>query len=130
MYDNNLCEQATESTVGGWIYARFHQRFLRRLDALNAATAPEDMNLPGFDFQALRGHCRARYTVHVNGPWCINFGFRDGDAYALDFEQYHWEVSMRRNPGRRPTHPGKLLREDMIQATGKSKYEIARMLGI
>ncbi|MDE2791442.1 MAG: hypothetical protein OXI81_13610 [Paracoccaceae bacterium] len=68
MYDNNLCEQATESTVGGWIYARFHQRFLRRLDALNAATAPEDMNLPGFDFQALRGHCRARYTVHVNGP--------------------------------------------------------------
>lgn len=37
---------------------------------------------------------------------------------------------MRRNPGRRPTHPGKLLREDMIQATGKSKYEIARMLGI
>lgn len=28
------------------------------------------------------------------------------------------------------THPGKLLREDVIPATGKSKAEIARMLGI
>ena len=29
-----------------------------------------------------------------------------------------------------PTHSGELLREDQIPATGKSKSEIARMLGI
>ncbi|TVR48055.1 MAG: plasmid maintenance system killer, partial [Rhodobacteraceae bacterium] len=34
------------------IDARFHARILRRLDALDAATAPEDMNLPGFDYHA------------------------------------------------------------------------------
>ena len=71
------------------IDARFHKRILRRLDALDAATVPEDMNLHGFNFHALKGRSRTRYTVHMNGPWCITFGFRDGDAYALDFEQCH-----------------------------------------
>jgi addiction module HigA family antidote len=37
---------------------------------------------------------------------------------------------MIRNPDRCPTHPGELLREDVIPAIGKSKSEIARMLGI
>jgi len=37
---------------------------------------------------------------------------------------------MSRNPDRCPTHPGELLREDVIPATEKSKAEIARMLGI
>ena len=37
---------------------------------------------------------------------------------------------MSRNPNRCPTHPGELLREDVIPATGKSKSEIARMLGV
>ncbi|WFE73301.1 HigA family addiction module antitoxin [Roseinatronobacter sp. S2] len=37
---------------------------------------------------------------------------------------------MHRNRNVCPTHPGELLREDVIHATGKSKAEIARMLGI
>ena len=68
---------------------RMHSRILRRLDVLDAATVQEDMNLPCFDFHALRGHTPTRYTVHVNGPWCITFEFRDGDAHVLDFDQYH-----------------------------------------
>ena len=35
-----------------------------------------------------------------------------------------------RNPDWCPSHPGELLREDVIPATGKSKTEIARLLGI
>ena len=35
-----------------------------------------------------------------------------------------------RNPDRRPTHPGELLREDVLPAVGRSKSEIARLLGI
>jgi proteic killer suppression protein len=46
------------------------------------------MNVPGFDYHALRGK-PLRYTVHVNGPWCITFEFADGDALRVDFEQYH-----------------------------------------
>ena len=37
---------------------------------------------------------------------------------------------MPRNPDRSPTHPGALLREDVIPATGVAKAEIARLLGI
>lgn len=36
----------------------------------------------------------------------------------------------RRNRDRCPTHPGALLREDVIPATGRTRTEIARLLGI
>ena len=66
-----------------------HGRLLRRLDRLNVVAIPQEMNLPGFDFHALKGHKPPRYTVHVNGPWCITFAFANGDAEDVDFEQYH-----------------------------------------
>jgi toxin HigB-1 len=68
---------------------KLHRRILVPLDRLNASERPENMNLPGFDFHALKGFKPTRYTVHVNGPWCITFEFEDGDAIRVDFEQYH-----------------------------------------
>lgn len=40
------------------------------------------------------------------------------------------EYTAVRNPKRCPTHPGQLLREDVIPATGRTKTEIASLLGI
>ncbi|HEX9905860.1 MAG TPA: HigA family addiction module antitoxin [Propylenella sp.] len=40
------------------------------------------------------------------------------------------EYVAERNPKRCPTHPGRLLREDVIPATGRSKTEIASLLGV
>jgi len=71
------------------IDARMHGRILRRLDRLAASARPEEMNLPGFDFHPLKGFSPTRYTVHVNGPWCITFEFDASDAARVDFEQYH-----------------------------------------
>jgi len=71
------------------IDAKLHKRLLARLDALDAAERPDDMNIPGFDFHALRGLDPTRYTVHVNGPWCVTFEFDGKDAVQIDFEQYH-----------------------------------------
>lgn len=65
------------------------KRALLVLDALNVATSPEDLNLPGFDFHRLRGNRPPRYSVHVNGPWCVTFEVGDGDIYRVDLEQYH-----------------------------------------
>ncbi len=59
-----------------------------RLEALHAARRPRDMNLPGFDFHRLHGK-PVRYTVHVNGPWCVTFGWEGEDAIQVDLEQYH-----------------------------------------
>ena len=63
-------------------------RTLRRLDALEQAATLRDLNVPGFDFHPLRGKPR-RYSLHVNGPWCVTFEWRDGDAWQVDLEQYH-----------------------------------------
>ena len=71
------------------IDGKLRKRILIRLDRLNAASAAAQMNLPGFDFHALKGFIPTRYSVHVNGPWCITFEFDAGDALRLDFEQYH-----------------------------------------
>ncbi|PIO46323.1 type II toxin-antitoxin system RelE/ParE family toxin [Phyllobacterium zundukense] len=70
------------------IDARMHKRILVRLDRLDSVPMVEKMNLPGFDFHALKGFDPTRYTVH-DGPWCITFTFEGGHAYAVDFEQYH-----------------------------------------
>ena len=71
------------------IDVKLHKRILTRLDRLDASERPDDMNLPGFDFHALNGFHPTRYTVHVNGPWCITFEFEGKDAARVDLEQYH-----------------------------------------
>jgi len=71
------------------IDARMDKRILVRLDRLDVAERPQDMDLPGFDFHSLKGFNPVRYTVHVNGPWCITFEFDGNDAASVDFEQYH-----------------------------------------
>lgn len=83
-----LAELWSKGRTAG-IDAKLHKRILIRLDRLDAATGPEQMRLPGFDFHALKGLVPTRYTVHVNGPWCITFEFDSEDAVRVDFEQYH-----------------------------------------
>ena len=63
-------------------------RALRRLDALDRSVALTDLSVPGFDFHRLRGQ-PTRYSLHVNGPWCITFEWIDGEAWRVNLEQYH-----------------------------------------
>jgi proteic killer suppression protein len=30
-----------------------------------------------------------RYSIHVNGPWCITFEWEGSEALRVDLEQYH-----------------------------------------
>lgn len=63
-------------------------RCLERLDALDQARTLQDVSRPGFSFHSLQGLPK-RYTLHVNGPWCITFEWEDPDALRVDLEQYH-----------------------------------------
>lgn len=63
-------------------------RALRRLDALEEAQRLEALNIPGFNFHPLRGK-PTRYSLHVNGPWCITFEWDEGEALRVNLEQYH-----------------------------------------
>jgi len=63
-------------------------RCLRLLDVLNAAAAPDDMNLPGFHFHKLQGKPK-RFSVRVTGNWRLTFGWNDGEALDVNLEDYH-----------------------------------------
>ncbi len=71
------------------IDAKLHKRILVRLDRLNAVSSVNELDHPGFNFHALRGFNPKRYTIHINGPWCVTFIFTREDALSVDFEQYH-----------------------------------------
>ncbi|MBI3249524.1 MAG: type II toxin-antitoxin system RelE/ParE family toxin [Deltaproteobacteria bacterium] len=59
------------------------------LGRLNAATAPEDMRLPGVDLHQLKGDRKGTWAVKVSGNWRITFTFVGKDADAVDYEDYH-----------------------------------------
>ena len=61
---------------------------LRRLDALEVALQPDDMNFPGFGFHGLQGNPK-RYAVTITGNWRITFEWEGQDAINVDFEDYH-----------------------------------------
>jgi proteic killer suppression protein len=63
-------------------------RCLRRLEVLDQAESLTELNLPGFNFHGLRGLPK-RYSIHINGPWCITFKWENPDALRVDLEQYH-----------------------------------------
>jgi proteic killer suppression protein len=63
-------------------------RALRRLEALDQSELLTDLNVPGFNFHGLQGSPK-RYSIHVNGPWCITFEWEEGDAVKIELEQYH-----------------------------------------
>lgn len=60
-----------------------------QLAALDTAQTIEDMDIPGFRLHALKGEMYGRWSIAVNGNWRITFEFLDGDAYVLDYEDYH-----------------------------------------
>jgi proteic killer suppression protein len=59
----------------------------RMLRALDAATRPEQLNLPGYHFHSLRG--ARRWSIRVTGNWRMTFGWDGADAVDVDLEDYH-----------------------------------------
>ncbi|OQY30208.1 MAG: Killer protein [Candidatus Cloacimonetes bacterium 4572_55] len=67
-----------------------HQQKLRmRLVALDTATCIKDMNLPGFRLHQMKGDRKKLWAIEVSKNWRITFEFENGDAYIVDYEDYH-----------------------------------------
>lgn len=67
-----------------------HIKKLRLLIAnLNATTEVENMNLPGLGLHKLQGNMKDFWSVKINGNWRLIFRFNDGDAYDVDYLDYH-----------------------------------------
>jgi len=63
-------------------------RIIRRLDALDSAKSLTDLKIPGFNFHGLEGLPK-RYSIHINGPWCLTFEWHDENVYRVNLENYH-----------------------------------------
>jgi proteic killer suppression protein len=61
----------------------------RILDRLNAAGDVRDMNYPGSWLHRLSGDKKGQYAVRVSGNWRMFFEFINGDAYIVDYDDYH-----------------------------------------
>ena len=60
----------------------------RQLSALDVATAPEQMAIPGWRFHPLKGKPK-RHAVDASGNYRMTFGFKGEDATDVDLEDYH-----------------------------------------
>ena len=78
-----------ESGSAAGIQPHHVKRLRMLLTALDTAQSIEDMSIPGFRLHPLKGEERGGWAVWVNGNWRLTFGFKDGHAYVLDYEDYH-----------------------------------------
>ena len=67
-----------------------HRNKLRlQLAALDTATCIEDMDIPGSNLHSLKGRRKGIWSISVSGNWRITFRFEDGNAYIVNYEDYH-----------------------------------------
>lgn len=64
-------------------------RVRRILSALDAASAPHDMDLPGFHFHELKGDRKGQFAVTIRANWRIVFEWENDRAVRIDMEDYH-----------------------------------------
>jgi len=67
-----------------------HAKKLRlQLAALDTATTIDDMDIPGYQLHPLKGNRKGIWAISVSGNWRVTFEFSDGNAFILDYEDYH-----------------------------------------
>ena len=71
------------------IQAKHERRLRMQLAAIDTATIIDDVDLPGFKLHPLKGNRDGVWSITVNGNWRLTFEFVDGNAYILNYEDYH-----------------------------------------
>ena len=66
------------------------RRALRKLEAVHVATELSDLRVPpGNRLHALKGDRAGQHAIAVNDQWRICFRLEDGDAFDVEFCDYH-----------------------------------------
>jgi len=71
------------------IPAAMASRIRRQLDAIEAATIVQDLDLPGFGLHPLKGSRKGEWAVTVSRNYRITFSFVQGNAFNVNLEDYH-----------------------------------------
>lgn len=78
---------ATGSARG--IQAAHGKKLRMQLAALETAKGIEDMDIPGYRLHPLKGDKKGMWSITVNANWRVTFEFINGDAYIVNYEDYH-----------------------------------------
>ncbi len=78
-----------ESGTTRGIQAAHSKKLRLQLAALDTATSINDMDIPGYQLHPLKGNRKGLWSISVSGNWRVTFEFSDGNAFILDYEDYH-----------------------------------------
>lgn len=66
------------------------RRALRKLEAIHVAVRLADLRVPpGNRLHALKADRAGQHSISVNDQWRVCFRFEDGDAFDVEFCDYH-----------------------------------------
>ncbi len=71
------------------VNSEYEGKLRDQLAALDSATDIADMDLPGWHLHALKGKEKGRHAIWVSANWRMTFEFENGNAYVVDYEDYH-----------------------------------------
>lgn len=79
-----------ESGTTAGIQASHSNKLRILLAAINTATTANDLrNPPSWRLHKLSGDLKDYWSLTVNGNWRVIFKFEEGDAYIVDYLDYH-----------------------------------------
>ena len=61
----------------------------RRLEMINRVRDVHELNLQSYGLHQLKGDRKGTWSIVVTGNWRSTFKFEKGDAYILNYEDYH-----------------------------------------
>lgn len=65
-------------------------RAVKKLFLIDTVTRLDDLRVPpGNRLEALSGDRAGQHSIRVNDQWRVCFVWRDGDAYDVEFCDYH-----------------------------------------
>jgi proteic killer suppression protein len=71
------------------IQPKYASKLADQLTALNIATTPEQMRVPGWNLHLLQGELAGHWSLTVSGSWRITLTFEGEDAVFVDDQDYH-----------------------------------------
>lgn len=82
-------KQLFEKGITSGVPAQDVDRINDRLQAIDTATEISELNRKIYKLHQLKGDREGYWSITVRANWRITFQFINGDAYVLNYEDYH-----------------------------------------
>jgi len=88
-FKHKCLKQLFEKGSVSGVSAKHTKRLKLILALLETAESIEDMDLPGLNLHELKGKRKGTWSVKVSGNWRVTFRLEQGDAFDVNYEDYH-----------------------------------------